>query len=462
MSRYNQLEVLIQHNKPKSIVEIGTWNGDRAIYMLSEALKFNKEVEYLGYDLFEDASPENDALEFNVKQKFSVQEVAKKLTEFAEKNPGARIRLVKGNTRETLRGQSLQADLAFVDGGHSIDTIRNDYEAVKNCKIVVLDDYYTTDGQNKMPDINKWGCNQLVDAMDNALVLPGNDPVKDGGLVNMVCLPATAWPGKVNLVIKTRNCVAEDKIQANIKYASTRLKKWLVQCRKHNGVAILVSGGPSFKEYLSEYRKYAKRKDHYIFCVKSSHDWLIENKIIPFGCFLLDPRPHVLDFIETPNQKVKYFCATMCHPVTVDRVVDSGAEVWGYNAVVGAGEAEIIAKEGKSNIMLSGGSTAATRGLTLLHSLGFRSFKLFGYDSCYLGKPDEVHGFNKRKKAFQVEMMGRKFWTDAELMAQAQDFDKMLKQPEALGLDLEVFGDGMIPHIWNTRTLLPEFKDIYV
>ena len=123
---------------------------------------------------------------------------------------------------------------------------------------------------------------------------------------------------------------------------------------------------------------------------------------------------------------------------------------------------DVVAREGKSNILLSGGSTAATRGLTLLHSLGFRKFKLFGYDSCYWGKPDEVHGFNKRKQAFQVEMMGRKFWTDAELMAQAQDFDKMLKQPEALGLDVEVYGDGMIPHIWNTRKLMPSFEDIYV
>ena len=66
--RYTQIQRIISKYKPRSIIEIGTFNGERAAQMLTKAHQYNSEVSYYGYDLFEEATPETDKAEFNVKK----------------------------------------------------------------------------------------------------------------------------------------------------------------------------------------------------------------------------------------------------------------------------------------------------------------------------------------------------------------------------------------------------------
>lgn len=460
--RYGQLIELIAHHKPRTIVEIGTWNGERALEMAAEALKYNDNVVYMGYDLFDHATDETDEKELNVKQHFTKEDVDRKLKKFADENPGFDFRLYAGDTNDTL--ENITADFVFIDGGHSVKTIESDYLKVKDSKVVVFDDYYEKDSQGHGPDTAEFGCNKIIEKHEiNHVLLPAVDPVYGGGTVRMAITPASAFPGQINLVVKTRNCVATDRIQANIKYSTTLLKQWIVECSPHGGAAIFCSGGPSLAAAIPEIKKMAKKKDHYVFAVKHAHDTLIENGIVPWGCMLLDPRPHVQDFIENPHKNVRYFVASMCHPSTFDRLMDANASVWGYHAHVGADEDSIIPQviNGRNQFMVGGGSTSATRGISVLHALGFGKFLLFGYDSCYYEPQDKtVKTKTGEQRYHEVEISGRKFWTDLELLAQAQDFQKMLEV--APDLRLEVFGDGLIPHIWkNHPKKHPEFKDIY-
>ena len=55
-NRYEQLADLIRHYKPKSILEVGTWNGGRAIEMALAAFETQDSITYYGFDLFEDAN----------------------------------------------------------------------------------------------------------------------------------------------------------------------------------------------------------------------------------------------------------------------------------------------------------------------------------------------------------------------------------------------------------------------
>lgn len=459
MSRYNQILNIIAHIKPRTIVEVGTWNGLRAIMMATEALKHQESVHYIGFDLFEDANEETDKRELNVKEHHSVQDVWHRLLCFQQDHPGFTARLIKGDTRGTLftphsadpLTDVSNVDLAFIDGGHSIETIRNDYEALKNAKVIVFDDFYT--GR----DISKHGCNQLLEELakegKRVAVLPQADPVKGGGKVQMAVTPTEAWPGKQDIFIKTKNCVPDEEIQANIKHSLTKITRWVRECKPHQQTAVLVSGGPSLDKFMDKIKEEKSR----IICVKHAHDKLIENGIIPWACMLLDPRSHVQDFIENPHPFVTYFCASMCHPTTVDRLVERDAMIWGYHAHVGAKEETVLPQ---GSIMIGGGSTSAVRGISVLHTLGFRKFRLYAYDSCYWEKPD----FSERTKTGQpkylkVNVSGRDFWSDAELLAQAQDFNKLIQQPQ--DIDIEVIGDGMIPHVWQVgRKILPEFKDL--
>lgn len=179
MSRYNDLLKIIELTKPRSFVETGTWKGHNAVRMLTIARQYCDKPQYVGYDLFEDATPETDELEFNLKEHPTIAGAYAKIL---KKCPWAEVNLIKGDTRATLR--SITADLAFIDGGHSLETIRHDYEALKHSRVVVFDDYYTRDENGEMPDITKFGCNELLKDKQH-LVIHSQDRVRTGGIVNL-------------------------------------------------------------------------------------------------------------------------------------------------------------------------------------------------------------------------------------------------------------------------------------
>ena len=171
--RYDQLLKAVVAKRPNAILEIGTWNGGRAQQMLILC----PTAKYYGFDLFEEATEETDKLEFNVKAHNTLDDVKWRLKTFD-------ATLFKGNTRETLAKFDEKVDFVWIDGGHSVETIRSDWENVKRVLApdawVFFDDYYTGP-----IDIETMGCNKIVAELKHE-VLPAKDPVSGGGFVQMV------------------------------------------------------------------------------------------------------------------------------------------------------------------------------------------------------------------------------------------------------------------------------------
>jgi len=171
--RYTQLLDAVREKQPKAILEVGTWNGERARQMLNLC----PDAKYYGFDLFEDASAETDKEEMNVKPHYYMDRVEMRLD-------GWNALLFKGNTRETLANFNEKVDFVWLDGGHSVETIRSDWENVTRCLTedawVFFDDYYTGN-----IDTTKFGCNEIVKDLKHE-VLPEADPVMGGGHVQMV------------------------------------------------------------------------------------------------------------------------------------------------------------------------------------------------------------------------------------------------------------------------------------
>ena len=74
--RYKFVGDMVDHYKPKTIIETGTNTGARALMMIQHALKHTDAVHYTGYDLFEDTTPELNLKEFNNKPMFSLKDGA--------------------------------------------------------------------------------------------------------------------------------------------------------------------------------------------------------------------------------------------------------------------------------------------------------------------------------------------------------------------------------------------------
>lgn len=194
--RYKAVADAIRAIRAKTLLEIGTWNGERALEMVAAAMETPGPVLYLGFDLFEGMTAEKSKAEFNAKVPTPEEAVRRRLQGFARKHPGFSFRLHKGDTRETLPAYLSSAgaggvDLVWLDGGHSIETIASDWQSCRKAAraggIVLLDDYYS---QMPADFLVKFGCNslvkRLVDEGAKVEILPTRDPVVGGGCVQIV------------------------------------------------------------------------------------------------------------------------------------------------------------------------------------------------------------------------------------------------------------------------------------
>lgn len=144
--------------KPKFILEIGVFEGVHAKQMIECAQKFSKNVIYYGFDLFEDYTKEIKKIEGSKAGNPIYSEIKKNL-----ERTGAIINLYKGFTRDTLpkfvREEGPLIDFIFIDGGHSLETIANDWfwclKLMHKQTIVIFDDYW----HNRLD----FGCKKLID-----------------------------------------------------------------------------------------------------------------------------------------------------------------------------------------------------------------------------------------------------------------------------------------------------------
>lgn len=186
MLRYEQFRDIIAKHKPQTIVEVGTHIGRRAWTMISFALDFVPEVTYTGYDIFEQIDHEAQAEALNQKGYPTEAKARVRFRKLSEQY-GSRLRwrLIKGDTRKTLAGQHVVADLAFIDGDHRVVTIRSDYNALKGSGCVVFDDYLSEGPSGKLPNLTVYGANEVVDSIPDAQVLPVKDLAAGGWYVQL-------------------------------------------------------------------------------------------------------------------------------------------------------------------------------------------------------------------------------------------------------------------------------------
>ncbi len=161
--RYWQMFWLITRLKPARIMEVGTWTGDRALTMIKLAKRYHgtKDISYYGFDLFGQMTTEIFTGE---KSKWppTQKEAYDKLSA-----TGASIHLFQGDTIKVLPevvSKLPKMDFIFIDGGHSLETIANDWywssQLMDNKTVVVFDDYWL--------DRTDAGCKVTIDSIDRS------------------------------------------------------------------------------------------------------------------------------------------------------------------------------------------------------------------------------------------------------------------------------------------------------
>ena len=509
-TRYKQIADIIREYKPKSIIEVGTWNGGRAIEMALAAFENQDEILYRGFDLFEDGTLETDAEEFNLKAHNTQSAVIKRLQDFRskmmEKEKVFTFEIGKGNSREILKDRKdLNADFVLIGGGNSIKTTRSDYDNLKHNPVVLIDNYYREDEEKLNAPKQYHGTNKIVDSLPKGKkdgvrrwVIPSQDQVRGGGHTHIVAIlndknlkdiPKSLL--SVPIVVHPRDCVPKDFIRDNIK---TNMKlinedKFITKFPLHKGNIILVSGGPYLDiDKLKAHIK--KNPTSKIVCVKHSYPTLINNGIVPWACIVLDPRPitgistHGVvrkDLFKKVEKETIFFVASMTDPTVTQHLLDNGANIHGWHAYTESLRNTEEQKKAVHNnsvtldpnigipqgsTLITGGTCAAMRALGIFHTMGFRHFDLFGFD-CSMEEPTKeqqkettgAEDEEPRPKYFRVGIGETQYWTTGELLAMAQDCERTFTNPP-MEMSLNLYGEGtLVSALWDLQKKPKTFKE---
>ena len=478
--RYKKLADLIRYYSEGrdtfTIVETGTWNGGRAIEMALAAFENVDKVHYRGFDLFEEATEETDKEELNIKQHNLEEAVNERLRQFSDKmmENGKEFSwmLNKGNTKDTLKKTRLDdVDFAYIDGGHSYETVSNDYNYLSDVPVVVFDDFYTRNGKPVEEEEHQGIINVFTNIEEkNKAIIPSDDRTAFDSIVHLAVvvskkekdIPASLL--RVPIIVKPKDSMPSDDIQNNIKENIKKIKNfdWVKNYKATDEHAIIVSGGDV---NFAEVKRLIKKHNAKVFCVKHSYPRLLKNGIKPFGCVVLDPRPlegestHGFirkDLFKKIDPSTLFFIASMTDLSVTDYILERTDNVLGFHAFTDAVRDMSVTDSVKINeelgikkgeVLISGGTCSATRTLGLLDTIGYRNVHLFGFDCSVSEKvaekgKEELDGMGN-SKYIHVETGGVKFWTTGELLALAQDLEKLFEKKD-IGLNIKFYGKNTL------------------
>jgi len=238
-----------------------------------------------------------------------------------------------------------------------------------------------------------------------------------------------------NLKVKSRNAADNKELIENIHTNLDLIDKWVKPCWEHGGKALLVSAGRFLKDHIENIRK-AQKDGFDVYCVKHSYKTLVDNGIIPKACLILDPRP--VNGYSTHGQQRKelyqnltkdtlFFVASMTHPSTTEELLNNGGNVVGWHVAV-TGLTEVLQERKVNAVLITDGTSSATRGVGLLKVMGYRHIELVAYGS----DVDEPSPQQKRERNVEGPLKYQQvldgddvFWTTGELLAQVQDLQHL-------------------------------------
>lgn len=247
----------------------------------------------------------------------------------------------------------------------------------------------------------------------------------------------------------------EEQLVANIRHALTLGLDELKQVPAHDGHAVIVGGAPSVKGFVDELR--ARREDgQKIFCLNNAHHFLVQHGIFADYQVMIDARPENAEFVPV-NGLTQGLFASQCDP-SVFIAANRKPVLWHDES------AKLLLDH--DSVLVSGGSTVGLKALCIAYIMGYRKLHIYGMDSSYHGLTHHAYEqrLNEGEKIITVEFNGETFNASPWMVEQASQFMELVPQLTALGCEISVHGEGLIPHIARTAFIpkeeAPEIENI--
>lgn len=235
--------------------------------------------------------------------------------------------------------------------------------------------------------------------------------------------------------------VTDSIVRGNVAIAESDLhSQWLKPAPLHDGHAVIVCGGPSLKDSVSELHLRAAHGQH-IFACNGAHRWLAERDI-PADLVLLDAQETSVKHCYALTSAETAWIASQCHPDAALVADTVGAEVVRWHAY------RDWLDDGK-RLLLGAGTTVGLQAIAVAWVLGYREFHIYGMDSCY--SQDEHHAYpqaeNDAERRVTVTQDDHEYLCAPWMAVQAQEFARLMEHMVGEGCTFTVHGTGLVPDI---------------
>lgn len=253
--------------------------------------------------------------------------------------------------------------------------------------------------------------------------------------------------GDLHIPVVVMMNTPDEEIEANVRANTARDLRWLAAHDAHEGIAVLVGGGPSVHDCLDDIHALVDAGAT-VFAINAASQWLRGQGIAVDWQVTCDAKAETADLTDS-NARGHLF-ASHVSPVTMDSAADP--IVW-HSMLHVREDWFPPAKVKRGGYALLGGEASSGLGaLCVAYCLGFRRLEIFGYDSCH--KHNNSHAYRQRMNdvipVMPFTWAGRSFQTSVTMRTQAERFPIIAQALQQEGVKLTVWGDGLLQHIWNT------------
>lgn len=247
-------------------------------------------------------------------------------------------------------------------------------------------------------------------------------------------------------IIPTHCNTSEETICDHIRDALGRGLPIIKPVPPHDGVAVIIGGGPSVKD---EMKTLQELHGATVFALNGAGLWLQSIGIIPHALFMMDARPLNARFLKGLDPRTHLYLSTMCHRDVFDAAEENGNPVTTWHPIIDENDGLGGISEDRGTVVIGGGATIGLRALLILHVIGYRTVHLFGYDSSYADGASHAYpqAENDDDKPQGCMTGGRWFAAPAWMIQQANAFPGLAADLRTEGMTIHVHGDGLLPEV---------------
>jgi hypothetical protein len=270
----------------------------------------------------------------------------------------------------------------------------------------------------------------------------------------------SGWMDGQDLVAAGTLNESVENIRANVK-ANCAMGFDQVRPYEVNDMEVMILGGGwSLNGQLEEIKK--KREEGVkLVTLNGTYNWAIEHGLNPSCQIMVDSRPFNARFTKPVHDTCRYLIASQCHPSVLEGLPQDRTLLW---HTMMSDIVDIVKETYPQHWPVPSCTTVMVTSIPLLRMLGFKKFHLYGCDSCIA--PDKVthHSYSQPENddAPIVPVMvtgGRVFWCQPWMVAQAQQFQEMLKLMKD-EVEIAVYGDGLIAHMMEVAAQMADEETI--